>query len=150
MPFREVGMSLHAIQGRDSKVVGINVEIVISVRGAFQEMANEFMNFDIFRRVRKPYISLNFRKRMVLKKVVLFGVGWCSGEFGGADPLGSSQGVPRGGRFSYPVGPGSGFQGRGCWGQLSHDRQIGFPWTPQDGHMPILWAQLVGSMMIGR
>ena len=28
MPFREVGMSLHAIQGRDSKVVEINVEIV--------------------------------------------------------------------------------------------------------------------------
>ena len=41
-------MSLHAIQGRDSKVVGINAEIVIPVRGAFQEMANEFMNFGIF------------------------------------------------------------------------------------------------------
>ena len=48
MPFREVGMSLHAIQERDSKVVGINVEIVISVRGAFQEIANKFMNFGIF------------------------------------------------------------------------------------------------------
>ena len=76
-------MSLHAIQGRDSKVVGIIVEIVISVRGTFQEIANEFMNFDIFRRVRKPYISLIFRKGIVLKKVVLFGVAWCSGEFGG-------------------------------------------------------------------
>ena len=57
MPFGEVGMSLHAVQGRDKKVVGINVEIVISVRGTFQEIANEFMNFDIFRRVRKPHIS---------------------------------------------------------------------------------------------
>ena len=83
MPFREVGMSLYAIQGRDSKVLGINVETVIYVRGAFQEMANEFMNFDIFRRVRKPYISLIFRKGILLKKVVLFGVGWCPGEFGG-------------------------------------------------------------------
>ena len=55
MPFREVGMSLHAIQGRDSKVVGINVEIVISVRGAFQEIANKFMNFGYFR------LSGNFR-----------------------------------------------------------------------------------------
>ena len=34
-------MSLHAIQGRDSKVVGINVEIVISVRGTSQEIASE-------------------------------------------------------------------------------------------------------------
>ena len=41
-------MSLGAIRGRDIKVVGINVEIVISVRSAFQEMANEFMNFCIF------------------------------------------------------------------------------------------------------
>ena len=67
-------MSLHAIQGRDSKVVEINLEIGISVMGTFQEIANEFMNFDIFRRIRKG---------MVLKKEVLFGVGWCSGEFGG-------------------------------------------------------------------
>ena len=51
----------------------------------------------------------------------------------GADPSGSFQGIPRGGRFAHPVGPGSGFQGRGGWGQ-SHDRQIGFPWAPQDGH----------------
>ena len=65
-------MSLHAIQGRDNKVVGINVEIVISVRGTFQKIANEFMNFDIFRRVRKPYISLSFRKGIVLKKVIIF------------------------------------------------------------------------------
>ena len=42
MPFREVGMSLHAFQGRDSKVVGINVEIVFSVRGTSQEIASEF------------------------------------------------------------------------------------------------------------
>ena len=52
MPFRggtlKIGMSLHAIQGRDIKVMGINVEIVIPVRGAFQEMANEFTNFGIF------------------------------------------------------------------------------------------------------
>ena len=34
-------MSLHAIQGRDSKVVGINVEMVISVRGTPQEIASE-------------------------------------------------------------------------------------------------------------
>ena len=34
-------MSLHAIQGRDSKVVGINAEIVISVGGTSQEMASE-------------------------------------------------------------------------------------------------------------
>ena len=76
-------MSLHAVQGRDKKVVGINVEIVISVRGTFQEIANEFMNFDIFRRVRKPNISQIFRKGIVLKKIVLFGVAGCSGEFGG-------------------------------------------------------------------
>ena len=68
---------------REGTVLGINVEIVISVKGAFQEMANEFMNFDIFRRVMKPYISLIFRKGILLKKVVLFGVGWCSGESGG-------------------------------------------------------------------
>ena len=42
MPFREVGMSLHAFQGRNSKVVGINVEIVFSVRGTSQEIASEF------------------------------------------------------------------------------------------------------------
>ena len=52
MPFRggtlKIGMSLCAFQGRYIKVMGINVEIVISVRGAFQEMANEFMNFGIF------------------------------------------------------------------------------------------------------
>ena len=52
----------------------------------------------------------------------------------GADPSGSVQGIPRGGRFSRPVGPGSGFQGRGGWGQQSHDRHIGFPWVPRDGH----------------
>ena len=51
----------------------------------------------------------------------------------GADPSGSFQGIPRGGRFAHPVGPGSGFQGRGGWGQ-SHDRQIGLPWAQQDGH----------------
>ena len=72
MPFREVGMSLRAIQGRDSKVVGINVERVISVRGTFLEIAKEFMNFDIFRRVRKPYISLSFRKGIGLRKVNIF------------------------------------------------------------------------------
>ena len=92
------------------------------------------MNFDIFRRVRKPYVSLIFRKGIVLKKILLFGVTWCSGEFGGADPLGSSQGVLRGERFVHPVGPGSGFLGMDGWGQQSHDRQIGFPWVPQDGH----------------
>ena len=52
MPFREgtlkIGMSLHAIRGRDIKVMGITAETVMSVRGAFQEMANEFMNFGIF------------------------------------------------------------------------------------------------------
>ena len=51
----------------------------------------------------------------------------------GADPSASFQVIPRGGHFAHPVGPGSGFQGRGGWGQ-SHDRQIGFPWAPQDGH----------------
>ena len=52
----------------------------------------------------------------------------------GADPLGSSQGVPRGGRFVHPVGPCSGFLGMDGWGQQSHDRQIGFHGTPQEGH----------------
>ena len=52
----------------------------------------------------------------------------------GADPLGSSQGVPRGGRFVHPVGPCSGFLGMDGWGQ-SHDRQIGFQQgAPQDWH----------------
>ena len=55
-------------------------------------------------------------------------------RLGGADPLGSSQGVLRGERFVHPVGPGSGFLGMDGWGQQSHDRQIGFPWVPQDGH----------------
>ena len=44
----KIGMSLHAIQGRDIKVMGITAETVMSGRGAFQEMANEFMNFGIF------------------------------------------------------------------------------------------------------
>ena len=52
MHFREgtlkIGMSLHAIQGRDIKVMGITAETVLSVRGAFQEIANKFMNFGIF------------------------------------------------------------------------------------------------------
>ena len=52
----------------------------------------------------------------------------------GADPSESFQGIPRGGRFARPVGPGSSFQGRGGWGQQSHDRQIGFQGAPQDGH----------------
>ena len=55
-------------------------------------------------------------------------------SLGGADPLGSPQWVPRGGRFVHPVGPGSGFLGMDGWGQQSHDRQIGFQWVPQDGH----------------
>ena len=52
----------------------------------------------------------------------------------GADPLGSSQGVSRGGRLAHPVGPCSGFLGMDGWGQQSHDRQIGFHGTPQEGH----------------
>ena len=52
MPFREgtlkIGMSLHAIQGRNIKVMGITAETVMSGSGAFQEMAKEFMNFGIF------------------------------------------------------------------------------------------------------
>ena len=52
----------------------------------------------------------------------------------GADSLGPSQGVPRGGRFVHPVGPGSGFLGMDGWGQQSHDRQIGFHGTPHEGH----------------
>ena len=44
MPFREgplkIGMSFCVIPGRDIKVVGINVEIVILVRGIPQEIAN--------------------------------------------------------------------------------------------------------------
>ena len=40
------------------------------------------------------------------------------------DPLGSFQGVTRGGRSAHPVGPGSGFPGRGGWGQQSQ----GVPW----------------------
>ena len=52
----------------------------------------------------------------------------------GADPSGSSQGFPRGGRFVHPVGPGSGFLGMDGWEQQSHDRQIGFHGTPQEGH----------------
>ena len=52
----------------------------------------------------------------------------------GADPLGSSQGVLRGGRFVHPVGPCSGFLGMDGWGQQSHVRQIGFHGTPQEGH----------------
>ena len=34
-------------------------------------------------------------------------------SLGGADPLRSFQGVPRGGRSAHPVGPGSGFRERG-------------------------------------
>ena len=52
----------------------------------------------------------------------------------GADPLGPSKWVQRGGRFVHPVGPGSGFLGMDGWGQRSHDRQIGFHGTPQEGH----------------
>ena len=52
----------------------------------------------------------------------------------GADPLGSSQGVPLGGRLAHPVGPCSGFLGMDGWGQQSHNRQIGFHGTPQEGH----------------
>ena len=56
MHFREgtlkIGMSLHAIQGRDIKVMGITAETVMTVRGAFQEMANEFMIL-VFWAVRK-------------------------------------------------------------------------------------------------
>ena len=52
MPFREgtskIGRSLHAIHGRDIKVMGITAETVMSGRDAFQEIANEFMNFGIF------------------------------------------------------------------------------------------------------
>ena len=52
----------------------------------------------------------------------------------GADLLGSSQGVPRGGRFVHPVGSCSGFLGMDGWGQQSHDRQTGFHGTAQEGH----------------
>ena len=55
-------------------------------------------------------------------------------SLGGVDPLESSQGIPRGGRFVHPVGPGSGVLGMDGWGQQSHDRQIGIQWVPQDGH----------------
>ena len=52
MHFREgtlkIAVSLHTIQGRDIKVIGITAETVMSGRGAFQEMANEFMYFGIF------------------------------------------------------------------------------------------------------
>ena len=36
-------------------------------------------------------------------------------SLGGADPLGSSQVVPRGRRFVHPVDPGSGFLGMDGW-----------------------------------
>ena len=64
-------------------------------------------------------------KGIVLKKVVLFGVAWCSGEFGGCCSFRIVPWVPQDGHHAYPVGPVSGY----------HDvRQIGFPWVPQDGH----------------
>ena len=68
----------------------------------------------------------------------------------GADPLGSSQGVLRGGRFVHPVGPSSGYHNRqgGLYGAPQeghhaypvdpssghHDRRVGFYGTPQEGH----------------
>ena len=51
MPFREgtkIGKGLHATQGRDIEVMGINVEIVMPVSDAFQEITNKFMNVGIF------------------------------------------------------------------------------------------------------
>ena len=137
-------MSLHAIQERDSKVVGINVEMVISVRGTPQEIASEckgdsieegstFWSGIVLWRVWRVYGLL--RPRALIK---------CRGSEEdqgkeqltvGADLLGPSQGVPRGGRFVHPVGPCSGFLGMDGWGQQSHDRQIGFHGTPQEGHL---------------
>ena len=66
MPFREgklkIGMSLCAIQGKDNKVVGINIKIFISVRGAPREIANTFVNFGIFSAVMKLQGFSKFQK----------------------------------------------------------------------------------------
>ena len=48
-------------------------------------------------------------KGIVLKKVVLFGVAGCSGEFGGCCSFRIVPWVPQDGHHAYPVGPVSGY-----------------------------------------